>query len=372
MAGPRDYYEVLGVPRGASAAEVKKAFRQLAMKYHPDKNPGDKDAEVAFKEVAEAYEVLSDAEKRQVYDRYGHAGLKGPGMNSGSPEDVFVNLGDIFEELLGGGRRSGGGRRGPRRGADLEYPLNLEFLEAARGCTKEIQYPKAAPCEPCHGSGAAPGSSPVRCTTCDGSGQITQVQMFLRMSSPCPRCGGTGRRVEDPCKTCSGAGRSRVMEKLSVRVPAGVDDGMKIRHLGKGDLGDPGGAPGDLYVTIHVGQHEFFHRDGTNVLTTIPIGYAMACLGGELTVTTIDGEERLTVPAGTPSGKVFNMRGKGIPSLSNGSKGDHLVQVVVAVPTTLSDRERELIRELAQIQHDKVSDKDNKGFFKELFERLTR
>lgn len=390
MAGPRDYYEVLGVSKTADAAEIKKAFRQLAMKYHPDKNPGDKQAEAMFKEVAEAYEVLSDTEKRQMYDRYGHDGLKGAGMGSGfgSAEDAFVNLGDIFEELLGGGGRRGG-RRGPRRGADLEYPMSLEFLEAAKGTTKEIQYPRHAPCEPCNGSGAAKGSSPVRCHTCGGSGEITQVQMVFRIRTACPTCQGAGQIIKERCTSCSGSGRTRATEKISVRVPAGVDDGLKIRLQGKGDLGDPGGPPGDLYVTLRVKPHEFFQREENHVLTTIPVSYSAACLGSELEVQTIDGNERLKIPAGTPSGKVFTLYNKGIPSLNERGRGNHLVQVVVAVPTKLSEEERKLIQRLAEIQNDAKNpnktgtqkdgpegekentekgndEKENKGFWREL------
>jgi len=367
MAGKRDYYEVLGVERSASAADIKKAFRQLAMKYHPDKNPGNKEAEAIFKEVAESYEVLSDEEKRKMYDLHGHDGLRGVGMNSGfqSSDEVFSHFSDLFEELLGfGGGRRGGGRRGPRRGGDLEYPLELDFLDAAKGCTKEIQFPKHAPCEPCKGTGAAPGSQPVTCNTCRGAGEVIQRQMFLSIRTACPACQGQGQIIKDRCKECTGSGRQRIMDKISVRIPAGIDDGMKIRHQGKGDLGDPGGPPGDLYVTISVKEHEFFHRDGVNIITEVPMSYPTACLGGELTVTTIDGEEKIRIHPGTPSGKVIPLRGKGIPALHGGGRGDHLVQVVVRVPTELTAQEKELIRQLAGASGEKVKEK---GFFKEIF-----
>ena len=369
MAGQRDYYEVLGVPRTASELDIKKAFRALAMKYHPDKNPGDKEAEARFKEAAEAYEALSDAEKRQMYDRFGHQGLRGAGMDSGfhSAEDVFSNLGDIFEELLGGGRRNGGGRRGPRRGADLEYPLRLDFLEAVKGAQKEIEYPRHAPCESCTGSGAAKGSQPVRCPVCEGSGEVVHRQMFMQIRTPCQRCSGSGRVIKEPCQPCTGTGRIRVMEKLSVKVPAGVDNSLRMRHPGKGELGDPGGQPGDLYVAFHVKPHEHFQRDGQNIFTTIPVSYPTACLGGEMSVSTIDQEERLKIPAGTPSGKTFTLRNKGIVAFNGQPQGDHVVQVVVDVPTQLSSREEELLRELSEIRKGAVSEKDSGGFWKELF-----
>lgn len=375
MAGKRDYYEVLGIPRTANAAEIKKAFRALAMKYHPDKNPGDKEAEASFKEVAEAYEILSDEQKRAMYDRFGHDGLKGAGMGSGfqSTDEVFMHFGDIFESLFGfsSGRRGGG--RGPRRGSDLEYPLTIDFLEAAHGVTKEIQVPKHALCDSCSGSGVAAGSQPVTCATCKGHGEVIQAQMFLRIRTTCPSCGGSGQTIKDPCTSCSGQGRTRVSEKVTVKVPAGVDDGMQIRHHGKGDVGDPGAPNGDLYVTMRVQPHPVFSRDGTNVLCTVPVHFSVACLGGEITIPTIDGDQPFTVPAATPSGKVFQLRGKGVPSLNGRGRGDQLVQVVVKVPKELTPREQELIRELGAIAGEKVSDKDRSVLegVKDWFGRIT-
>ncbi len=369
----RDYYEVLAVPRDASGPDIKKAFRALAMKFHPDKNPGDAEAEGRFKEVAEAYEILSDEKKRATYDRFGHEGLKGAGLGGGfqSTDDVFMHFGDIFSELfgLGGrGRGGGGGRGGPRRGSDLEYPLQLDFLEAALGCEKEIQVPRHTPCDVCEGTGAAPGSQPQTCATCRGAGEVIQAQMFLRIRTSCPTCGGSGKIVKDRCKPCDGQGRNRISSKMKVTVPAGVDDGLQIRDRGKGDFGDPGAPPGDLYVTLHVKKHEFFERDGTTVLCQVPISYAKACLGGELTVPTIDGEATVTVEPGTPSGRQFVVRGKGVVSLSGRGRGDQVVQVVVAVPKTLSPREAELIRELAKLQDEQVNEKGSgwKGLFKDL------
>lgn len=371
MAAKRDYYDVLGVPRTASTAEIKKVFRQLAMKYHPDKNPGDTEAEARFKEVAEAYEILGDDQKRQMYDRFGHDGLRGAGLNAGfqSADEVFSHFSDLFGELFGFGQGVGGGRRrGPRRGPDLEYPLTLEFLEAAKGCEKEIQVPKHAPCVECEGTGATPGSAPQVCTTCRGAGEVIQAQMFLRIRATCPTCGGTGKVVRDPCKECTGSGRTRVSEKLKVNIPAGVDDGMQLRLQGKGDVGDPGAPPGDLYITLRIAEHDIFARDGNNVLVTVPISYPTACLGGQVQVPTIDGEEVIDVEAGTPSGKVYTLRGKGMPSLSGRGRGDQLVQVVVAVPRTLSPKEDELIRQLALLQDAKVKDR---SIWKDLLNRIT-
>jgi molecular chaperone DnaJ len=371
MAGKRDFYDVLGIPRTAAAPDIKKAFRTLAMKYHPDKNPGDAEAEVRFKEVAEAYEILSDEQKRATYDRFGHDGLRGAGMGGGfqNTDDVFMHFSDIFGDLFGGGGRRGASR-GPQRGADLEYPLTLDFLEAALGCTKEITVPKHAICETCTGTGAAPGSTPVTCTTCKGHGEVIQAQMFLRIRATCPTCRGAGRMVKDPCTSCSGSGRVRVSDKIKVNVPAGVDDGTPLRLGGRGNVGDPGAPPGDLYVIIRVSQHDVFSREGTTVLTTVPMHFAVACLGGEVKVPTIDGETTLTIPPSTPSGKVMTLRGKGIPSLNGRGRGDQLVQVVVAVPKELSPRESELIRELAEIHGAKVPEKEG-GFLKGIFGRIT-
>jgi molecular chaperone DnaJ len=370
MAGKRDYYEVLGVARDATAADIKKAFRALALKFHPDKNPGDAEAELRFKEVAEAYEILSDDQKRGMYDRFGHDGLRGAGMGGGfqSTDDVFMHFGDIFSELFGLGGRGRARGGGPRRGADLEYPLHLEFLEAALGCEKEIQVPRHVHCEACNGSGAAPGSQPTTCGTCRGSGEVIQAQMFLRIRATCPTCEGTGKIVKDKCKECEGQGRNRVSSKMKVNVPAGVDNGLQIRDRGKGDFGDPGAPPGDLYVTIHVKKHEFFERDGSHVLCQVPMSFAKACLGGDITVPTIDGETTLQLEPGTPSGKVLTLRGKGIPSLNGRGRGDQLVQVVVAVPKSLTPREEELVRELARLHDEQVKEKG--GSWKDLFKGL--
>ncbi|GDX79514.1 chaperone protein DnaJ [Deltaproteobacteria bacterium] len=366
----RDYYEVLGVVREAPQAEIKKAFRVLAMKLHPDKNPGDKEAESRFKEVAEAYDCLGDEQKRQMYDRFGHEGLRGAGMNHGfqSSDEVFSHFADMFGDLFGfGGGR--GGQRGPRRGADLEYPLTIEFLEAVKGVEREITFPKHVACEPCSGSGAKAGSQPQTCATCRGAGEVVQqAQMFLRIRTVCPACGGRGKVVKDPCTGCSGSGRVRTNEKLKVTIPPGVDEGMQLRLSGKGEIGEPGGAAGDLYVTIRVTEHEVFQRDGTNVLVRRPIPYVLAVLGGDITVPTVDGEESLVVEAGTPSGKVITLRGKGIPAVHGRGRGDQLVQLLVEVPKQLSAKEDEILRELAKAQGVKVKEK---GFWQGVFKGFT-
>ncbi len=362
----RDFYEVLGVPREAPQAEIKKAFRALAMKLHPDKNPGDKEAETKFKEVAEAYDCLGDEQKRQMYDRFGHEGLRGAGMGGQgfqNSDEVFSHFADIFGDLFGFGGR--GGQRGPRRGADLEYPLNIEFLEAAHGVEREISFPKHVACEQCSGSGAKSGSQPQTCVTCRGAGEVVQqAQMFLRIRTVCPACNGRGKVVKDPCGGCSGSGRTRTTEKLKVNIPAGVDDGMQLRLSGKGEVGEPGGAAGDLYVTIRVNQHEFFQRDGTNVILRRNIPYVLAVLGGDLAVPTVDGEETITVEPGTPSGKVATLRGRGVPAIHGRGRGDQLVQLIVDVPKAPTVEEDKVLRELARLQGVKVKDR---GFWQSVF-----
>lgn len=351
----RDYYVVLEVTKTASDADIKKAFRALAMKHHPDRNAGDKEAETKFKEAAEAYEVLSDPEKRSTYDRFGHEGLRGQGGFQ-SAEDVFSQFGDLFGELFGGGGRQRA-KAGPRRGADLEYVLAVEFMDAAKGSEQEIQVPKHGLCETCDGTGAKAGSSPITCDLCKGAGEVMQRQAFFQIRTACPRCSGSGKVIKDPCGSCSGSGRQRVSDKLKVTIPAGVDDGMQLRLGGKGDIGDKGAPNGDLYVTIRLKEHSLFRRDGVHVLCTVPMSFPTACLGGTITIPTIDGDVPQEIEAGTPSGKIVVLRGKGIPSVQGRGRGDQHVQLVVAVPKTLSAREEELVRELATLHDDKVRDK---------------
>jgi len=376
MSSPRDYYEVLGVARDASDVDIKKCYRKLAMKYHPDRNPDDAEAESKFKEVSEAYSVLSDAEKRGTYDRFGHAGLRGAGVEPGfaNAEEVFSQFSDMFGDLFGfggGGGRGRGRSRGPqlRRGADTEYTLELDFLEAVHGVSREITVPRYAVCDSCTGSGAEPGTQPSACGTCGGAGQVVQGHGFLRIRTVCPSCGGRGKVVTSPCHECDGVGRTRVTDSLSVTVPAGVDTGLQLRLTGRGDEGDPGAPAGDLYVHINVHDHERFRRNGADIVVEVPISYPQACLGATLMVPTVDGEEELEIPTGTPSGKVFTLEGKGVPRIGRrGGRGDHHVQVVVAVPTKLSEEEDVLIRKLAQLQDERVAEK---GFWKEFLGRFS-
>jgi len=371
MADKRDYYKVLGVERGASAAEVKKAYRKLAMKHHPDRNPDDAGAESKFKEASEAYSVLSDDEKRATYDRFGHAGLGGPG--GGGPgfqnvDDIFSHFGDIFGDVFGFGGMGGGGRR-VRRGADLAYTLRLDFLDAVHGCKQEIDIPRHEACGRCEGNGAEPGSQPETCPTCRGQGEVMQAQAFLRIRTPCPECRGRGSVIRNACTECRGQGQKRVKNKLTVNVPAGVDTGLQLRLQGKGDMGDPGAPPGDLYVQLEVRDHTFFRRDGADIICTVPISYAAACLGTEIPIPTVDGEGSLSIPMGTPSGKVFTMRGIGAPRLGRRpGRGDHHVQVVVSVPKKLNGRELELVEELSTLQDDRPV---AKGFLRDFWDRLT-
>ena len=370
----RDYYEVLGIARDADGDAIKRAYRTAAKKYHPDLNPGDTTAEANFKEVSEAYSVLSDDEKRKIYDTYGHDGLKGRGY-----EPNFTDLGDIFSafgDLFGGGfadlfgNRRGGGR-GPRRGADLELPLRLEFMEAAHGITKTVTVPRTAHCGTCSGTGLKAGASQKECTTCGGHGQVIQAQGFLRIRTVCPACQGAGK-ISDPkdrCPPCKGTGRVRETNEITVKIPGGAYPGLQIRHTGKGEAGDPGAPAGDLYVTIDVAQHELFKRDGADIYVTVPVPYPVMCLGGGINVPTVHGEENLEVPPGTESGHVVQMRGKGVDHLRNrGTRGDHHVRLVVDVPKTLTEEEASLIRQLAAIQGAGVQEK---GFWQGLFEKFT-
>ena len=370
----RDYYEVLGVARDVQATDIKKAYRKLAMQYHPDRNQGDPEAEVRFKEVSEAYEILSNAEKRQIYDRFGHDGLKGRGYepNFTDVSDIFQHFGDIFGfgDLFGGG---GNRRRGPRPGNDLEVPVKLEFMESVRGITREIQVPRNVTCDTCTGSGMRAGATANTCGTCNGAGQVIQQQAFLRIRTVCPTCGGEGRSIAaaDRCPPCRGVGRTRKVEALSVTIPAGVDTGMQLRLVGKGETGDAGAPAGNLFVTLEVAPHALFKRDGADTYCSIPVPYPVMCLGGEITAPTVHGEEALQVPASCESGKVFTMRGKGIDRVNGrGPRGDHHVQLVVDVPKKLNADEERLLRELATLQGGNGTVQE-KGFWQGLFEKIT-
>ncbi|MEO1829470.1 MAG: molecular chaperone DnaJ [Pseudomonas sp.] len=345
----RDYYEVLGVEKGASEADLKKAYRRLAMKFHPDRNPDDEKAEEKFKEATEAYEVLTDANKRAAYDQYGHAGVDpnmgagGGGFGGGNFSDIF---GDVFGDIFGGGGR--GGRSSVRRGSDLRYTLELDLEEAVRGTSVTIRVPTLVACETCDGSGAKKGTTPVTCTTCGGHGQVRMQQGFFSVQQTCPRCHGTGKMITDPCNDCHGEGRVEKQKNLSVKVPAGVDTGDRIRLAGEGEAGVNGGPAGDLYVVVSVREHKIFQRDGKNLYCEVPISFVDAALGGELEVPTLDGRVKLKIPEGAQTGKLFRLRGKGVTPVRGGSPGDLLCRVVVETPVNLTKRQRELLEELRQ------------------------
>ncbi|MEM6928153.1 MAG: molecular chaperone DnaJ [Myxococcota bacterium] len=368
----RDYYEVLEVDRSASTAEIKKAFKVSARKYHPDLNK-EEGAEAKFKEASEAYDVLSNDEKRRIYDQFGHEGLKGRGMG---PEVNFTNMQDILESLFGGAFGdffgSGmGGRGGPRRGADLEYPMRLTFMEAAHGVTKTIEVPRRVTCATCDGDGLKPGASPTVCSTCGGRGQVISAQGFLRIRTTCPTCQGTGQIIapSDRCETCGGTGKQREVSEMEIRVPAGAYRGLQIRHTEAGEAGDRGAPPGDLYVTLDVEPHPLFKRDGADVYVTVPVPYTIMALGGDIVVPTVHGEEELHVKRGTESGHVVLMRGKGVDQIRRrGARGDQHVRLVVEVPQDLSEEEEDLLRQLAEARGHGVQER---GFWKNLIDRIT-
>jgi len=344
----RDYYKVLDVAKNASEADIKKAYRRLAMKYHPDRNPGDSDAEERFKEAKEAYEVLTDAQKRAIYDQHGHDGIDAARQGGGGGAGGFggADFGDIFGEvfgdIFGGGRR--GGRSQVFRGADLRFELELELPQAVFGYTTEIEIPRLMECETCHGSGAAKGHSPVTCDQCQGSGQMRISQGFFQLQQPCNRCRGTGRIVKNPCDTCLGQGRIRRTRKLSVKVPAGVSTGDRIRLGGEGEAGRNGGPPGDLYIEMNVKPHPIFERDGDDLSCEVPVGFATAVLGGSVKVPTLEGEVSIKIPPETQSGRVFRLRDKGVKPVRGGDRGDLFCRVVVETPVNLSSEQRDLLR----------------------------
>ncbi|MCR9106020.1 MAG: molecular chaperone DnaJ [Gammaproteobacteria bacterium] len=344
----RDYYEILGVDKNTDEKEIKKAYRRVAMKYHPDRNPEDPDADAKFKEASEAYEVLMDKEKRAAYDQYGHAGVDpnmgGGGFGGGNFSDIF---GDVFGDIFGGGG-GGRGRGGPQRGSDLRYTLDISLEDAVRGTTVEIRVPTLATCDTCDGSGAKKGSSPVTCGTCGGAGQVRMQQGFFQVQQTCPNCRGRGKTISDPCGTCRGQGRVEKSKTLSVKVPPGVDTGDRIRLSGEGEAGPEGGPPGDLYVQMSVKQHAIFERDGKNLYCEIPINFVDAALGGELEVPTLDGRVNLKIPPETQTGKLFRLRGKGVKPVRGGSVGDLLCRAVVETPVKLSKEQKVLLEKFRE------------------------
>ena len=357
----RDYYEVLGVTKTSSADEIKKAYRKMAVKYHPDKNPGDKEAEDKFKEASEAYEILSEPQKKAAYDQYGHAAFdarsRGGGGGAHDPFDIFREAfgggggggGSIFDDLFGGG----GGRRsnpnGPERGSDMRYDLEISFEEAALGTTKQISLSRADQCEPCRGSGAAPGSSTKTCATCGGNGQVIMSRGIFSIQQTCPSCQGAGKTVEKPCKSCRGTGRAEKKSSIELRIPPGVDTGTRLRSSGNGESGLRGGPSGDLYVVLHVREHSIFEREGDNIICDVPINFVTATLGGEVEVPTLQGKANIKIPAGTQSSTTFRLRGRGVKSIKGHGTGDLLIRVKVEVPTKLNQKQKAKLEEFAEL-----------------------
>ena len=375
----RDYYDVLGVERGTSEGELKKAYRKLAMECHPDRHPDDPAAEERFKQVSEAYAVLSDTDKRARYDRFGHAGLGGPG--GGGPGADFGDLGnfgdlfnDLFGDIFGGGGGRGGSRRGRgQRGADLRYNLEISLDDVLNGCEPRLKIPRMNRCGTCSGSGAAEGSKPSRCSRCEGTGQLVFQQGFFRVNRPCDACGGAGEVISNPCPTCRGAGRVEGQQSIQVKVPPGIDEGARLRVTGEGEAGVAGGPPGDLYVVMVMREHSLFKREGTDLHLEVPVAFVQAVLGGEIEVPTLDGKVKLSIPEGTQSGRVLRLRGKGLPPLQprldpaqlKKMRGDLYVKVFVEVPTKLNARQRELLEEFAAQSGHEVSPA-TRGFVEKL------
>jgi len=370
MSDKRDYYEVLGVEKAASIDDIKKAYRKLALKHHPDRNPGDKDAETKFKEAAEAYDVLGDEQKRRQYDQFGHRAFDGGGFQGQrfeNMEDIFAAFGDVFGggvfgDLFGGagGRR---GRSGPQRGRDLKIVLDLTLEEIDQGVERTVVLKRQDSCRTCSGSGAKAGTSRTSCTTCGGRGQVHRSQGFFAMVTTCPRCQGAGQMIETPCTTCRGAGSETVKAEVPIRVPAGIEEGVRLRVSGEGDAGEPGAPRGDLYVFIQQAEHKIFQRSGADVITEVPVSFAQMALGDSVELPTLRGRAEMTIPPGTASGKVFRLKGQGLPVLEGRGRGDQLVRVFVEVPKKLSDRQRELLKEFAELERKGAG---NRSFFEKI------
>lgn len=368
MTEKQCYYDILGVDRNADAAQLKAKYRKIALQYHPDRNPGDKAAEDKFKEAAEAYEVLSDPEKRQVYDQFGHRGIEGMRNGAGGAggfqdfDDIFSSFGDIFEDFFGFRTSRKGGRSRARRGADLRYDMTIDFMDAAFGKETEIDLEKMETCDTCEGSGAKPGTSPETCGQCGGSGHHVRTQGFFSVKSACPRCGGQGRVIREVCTKCRGRQQVAARKKVEIKIPAGVDNGQKLRLSGEGEPGAGGGPPGDLYVFLHVKPHEFFERRDTDVICKVDLSFIQAALGDEITVPTLTGEETIEVEPGSQPGDTIRLSGKGIESLRNGLPGDQIVELVLKTPKHLSRRQEELLREFMQLESEKFTSKIKRIF----------
>jgi molecular chaperone DnaJ len=380
MANKRDYYEILGVTRSATAEDLKKAYRKLAIQFHPDKNPGDKKAEEKFKELSEAYEVLSDPQKRQMYDQFGHAGMGAAGGGPGgfdfqgfgggaSINDIFGDIfGDLFGGAAGGGARGRGGRRraGGRPGDDLRTSIDITFEEAAFGTEKVITVPKTVHCDTCAGSGAKPGTTPDTCSQCSGRGEVNFQQGVFAISRPCPRCQGTGQTISSPCQNCSGSGTLRKRSQIAVKIPAGVDTGQRLKLSGEGEAGERGGPPGDLYVVLNVLPHDFFTREEADVICEVPVTFAHAALGAEIEVPTLEGKVKVKIPPGTQSHKILRLKNKGLARLGSYGRGDQLVRIIVEVPTQLSSEQRELLKRFSECNGDEKSHPMHSGFFEKV------
>jgi molecular chaperone DnaJ len=346
----KDYYEILGVERTASDEELKKNYRKIAMQCHPDRNPGDKKAEERFKEAAEAYEVLSDKQKRETYDHYGHEGLSNSGFQGFNGfEDVFSHFSGIFEEAFGFGNTRGRSRSRARAGVDLRYDLKISFLDAAFGLTTTIDLEKLATCHDCHGTGAAPGTTPETCRTCQGRGQVLQSNGLFTISSTCPHCGGHGKTISKPCKHCHGQGKEAIKKNVQLKIPAGVDTGSRLRLRGEGEAGDQGGPDGDLYVFLSVEEHDFFVRSNDDVHCRIPISFTQAALGATIEVPTLEEKEKIKIPKGTQNGNTLRLKGKGIPHLRGYGRGDQIIEIFVQTPANLNKKQEELLKEFEKI-----------------------
>lgn len=368
-----DYYEILSVSRNATGSEIKKAYRKLAMKYHPDRNPDDREAEDRFKDCTEAYEVLSDERKREIYDTYGHDGLKSSGYSGpGSSEDIFSSFGDIFGDLFGfgGSGRSRSRRDGPQPGNDLRYDVEISFMEAVHGVSKEVQLTRKDTCWTCEGSGSRPGTNKQTCPTCNGRGQVVRSQGFFQMSSTCPQCHGEGGIVTDPCNDCVGVGLVEKTKKVALKIPAGVDTGARMRLRGEGEGGRRGGGPGDLYVVVHVEEHEFFKRDGDTIFCRFPVSMVKAALGATVDIPTIYGKKSLNIAPGSQSGELFTLRNEGVKNLRGMGKGDMVVELQVMTPTKLCEEQKKVLRDFDSLCSKHGQDQEDEGFFKKLFNEV--